>query len=83
MTPGRLLGPPQKVWGITVEKQNFFCKSLRAQKFSTEIFFEACTQKILTHSGFRKFQKYAKNFDPVLVARTWVSATKCSPLAKL
>ena len=40
-------------------------------------FFGAYTLEILVHSGF---QKNSKKFGPVLVAQSWVSVTKCSPL---
>ena len=43
-------------------------------------FFGAYTQKILAHSAFRK---KIKCFGPCFVARSWVSATKCGPLAKI
>ena len=44
-------------------------------------FFGVYTQKILTHSGFRR--KFKTNLDPVLVVQSWVSGTKCGPVAKL
>ena len=79
---------PILFWGYgqrNLWKTDFFRKSLRTWKFVMGKLFGAYIQKILTHSAFRKIllKIQKKNWDPVLFAKSWVSVTKCGPLAKI
>ena len=58
------------------KKRNFFVNRSVPENFQWEIFFGESTNRILAHLEFGKLN------DPVLVSRSWVSATKCGPLAK-
>ena len=61
-----------------------FCKSLRTH-FQWENFSgQVPTESLRTQDSENVYERWVQhNFDPVLVARSWVSATKCGPLAKI
>ena len=62
-----------------------FCKLLHTRKFSTGKFSGQVPMELLrTQDSENVYGRWVKQmFDPVLVARSWVSATKWGPLAKL
>ena len=66
-------------------KSKLLGKTLCTRKFSTGKFFGASIHGILAHSEFRKsiWKGGTIFFEPDLVARSGVSATKCDPLARM
>ena len=62
-----------------------FCKSLSTRKFSTGNFSgQVPTESLRTQDLENVYERWVQQmFDPVLVARSWVSAKKWGPLAKL
>ena len=62
-----------------------FCKSLRTQNISTGIFLgQVPTESLRTQDSENVYERWVQQmFDPVLVGRSWVSAAKWGPLAKL
>ena len=65
MTPGRLLGPPRKVWGITVEKRNFFVNRSVPENFQRKFFSRHVPNKFLPtqdSENFKNMQKFSTLF---------------------
>ena len=62
-----------------------FCKSLLTENFQHENFSgPVFTESLRTQDSENVYERGVQQiFDPVLVARSWVSATKWGPLAKL
>ena len=67
------------------EKRNFFVKRSVPENFQRENFpGQVPTESLRTQDSENVYERWVQNFfDPVLVARSWVSATKWGPLAKL
>ena len=67
------------------EKWNFFVKRSVPENFQQEIFSgQVPTESLRTQDSENVYERWVQQiFDPVLVARSWVSATKWGPLAKL
>ena len=67
------------------EKWNFFVKRSVPENFQRENFpGQVPTESLRTQDSENVFERWVQQiFDPDLVARSWVSATKCVPLAKL
>ena len=66
------------------EKWNFFVnrsvpKNFQREKFSGQV----PTESLRTQDSENGYRWLQQMFDPVLVGRSWVSATKWGPLAKL
>ena len=88
-----------KAGGIKIERTrawNFFSADGQGNQWKTEFFYSSDSyleilgwaiigEKASIHRGTIAFgQKLAVGqFDPVLVARSWSTATKCDPLAKI
>ena len=79
----------QNIWhaigkNCSVGRENLFCQKKTPKimgKFLDRVTLEgAGGQTDDTRSTFRV---PLKNFDPVLFTRSWLSATKCGPLAKI
>ena len=66
-------------------KMELFCKTLRTRNFQRENFpGQVPTESLRTQDSEYVYERWVQQiFDPVLVARSWVSATKWGPLAKL
>ena len=67
------------------EKGNFFVNRSVPENFQRENFSgQVPTESLRAQDSENVYERWAQQmFDPVWVARTWVSATKCVPLAKL
>ena len=67
------------------EKWNFFVNHSVPENFQWENFSgQVHTESLHTQDSENIFERWMKQiFYPVLVAQSWVSATKCGPLAKL
>ena len=67
------------------EKWNFFLNSSVPENFQRENFSgQGPTESLRTQDSENVYERWVQQmFDPVLVARSWVSATKLGPLAKL
>ena len=67
------------------EKWNFFVNRSVPENFQREIFLgQVPTESLRTQESENVYERWVQlMFDSVLVARSWVSATKCGPLAKL
>ena len=67
------------------EKRNFFVNRSVPENFQRENFSgQVPTESLRTQDSENVYERWVQQiFDPVLVARSWVSATKCSKLAKL
>ena len=67
------------------EKWNFFVKRSVPENFGRENFSgQVPTESLRTQDSENVYERWVQQiFDPVLVARSWVSATKWGPLAKL
>ena len=67
------------------EKWNFFVNRSVAENFQWENFSgQVPTKSLRTQDSENVYERWVQQmFDPVLVARSWVSATKWDPLAKL
>ena len=62
------------------EKWNFFVNRSIPENFSGQV----PTESLRTQDSENVYERWVQQmFDPVLVARSWVSATKRGPLAKL
>ena len=67
------------------EKWNFFVNRSVPENFGRENFSgQVPTESLRTQDSEYVYERWVQQiFDPVLVARSWVSATKWGPLAKL
>ena len=67
------------------EKWNFFVKRSVPENFGRENFSgQVPTESLRTQDSEYVYERWVQQiFDPVLFARSWVSATKWGPLAKL
>ena len=67
------------------EKWNFFVKRSVPENFGRENFSgQVPTESLRTQDSENVYERWVQQmFDPVLVGRSWVSATKWGPLAKL
>ena len=67
------------------EKWNFFVNRSVPEHFQWENFLgQVPTESLRTQDSEYVYERWVQQiFDPVLVARSWVSATKWGPLAKL
>ena len=67
------------------EKWNFFVNRSVPENFQWENFSgQVPTESLRTQDSEYVYERWVQQiFDPVLVARSWVSATKWGPLAKL
>ena len=67
------------------EKWNFFVKRSIPENFGRENFSgQVPTESLRTQDSEYVYERWVQQiFDHVLVARSWVSAKKCGPLAKL
>ena len=67
------------------EKWNFFVNRSVPENFQQENFSgQVPTESLRTQDSENVYERGVQQiFDPVLVARSWVSATKWGPLAKL
>ena len=67
------------------EEWNFFVKRSVPENFGRENFpGQVPTESLRTQDSEYVYERWVQQiFDPVLVARSWVSATKWDPLAKL
>ena len=67
------------------EKWNFFVKRSVPENFGRENFSgQVPTESLRTQDSEYVYERWVQQiFDPVLVARSWVSAKKWGPLAKL
>ena len=67
------------------EKRNFFVNRSVPENFQRENFSgQVPTESLRTQDSENVYERWVQQiFDPVLVARSWVSATKWGPLAKL
>ena len=67
------------------EKRNFFVNRSVPENFQWENFLgQVPTESLRTQDSENVYERWVQQiFDPVLVARSWVSATKWGPLAKL
>jgi len=67
------------------EKWNFFVKRSVPENFGRENFSgQVPTESLRTQDSENVYERWVQQiFDPVLVARSWVSAKKWGPLAKL
>ena len=67
------------------KKRNFFVNRSIPENFQWENFLgQVPTESLRTQDSENVYEKWIQQiFDPVLVARSWVSATKWGPLAKL
>ena len=67
------------------EKWNFFVNRSVPENFQWEIFLgQVPTESLRTQDSENVYERCVQQiFDPVSVARSWVSATKWGPLAKL
>ena len=63
----------------------FFVNRSVPGNFQREIFLgQVPTESLRTQDSENVYEtRVQQMFDPVLVGRSWVSATKCGPLAKL
>ena len=62
------------------EKQNSVPENFQRENFSGQ----APPESLRTQDSENVYERWVQQiFDPVLVSQTWVSATKCGPLAKL
>ena len=65
------------------EKWNFFVNHTVPENFQRENFSgQVPTESLSTQDSENVYERWVQMFDPVLVARSWVSATKWGPLAK-
>ena len=66
------------------EKQNFFVNRSVPENFQREIFSgQVPTESLRTQDSENVYERWVQQmFDPVLVGRSWVSATKLGLLAK-
>ena len=76
------------LWGMDneiSEKRNFFGNRSVPENFQQETFLgQVPTESLRTQDSENVYERWVQQiFDPVLVARSWVSATKWGPLAKL
>ena len=69
----------------SVKKWNFFVKRSVPENFQREIFLgQVPTESLRTQDSENVYERWVQQiFDHVLVARSWVSAKKWGPLAKL
>ena len=67
------------------ENMFFFVKRSVPENFQRENFSgQVPTESLRTQDSENVYERWVQQiFDPVLVARSWVSATKWGPLAKL
>ena len=67
------------------EKWNFFVNRSVPENFQWEKFSgQVPTESLRTQDSENVYERWVQQiFDHVLVARSWVSAMKCDPLAKL
>ena len=67
------------------EKWNFFVNRSVPENFGRENFSgQVPTESLRTQDSENVYERWVQQiFDPVLVARSWVSAKKWGPLAKL
>ena len=67
------------------EKRKFFVNRSVSENVKHEIFSgQAPTESLRTQDSENVYERWVQQiFDHVLVARSWVSATKWGPLAKL
>ena len=67
------------------EKWKVFVNRSVTGKFQVEkISGQVPTESFRTQDSENVYERWVQQmFDPVLVAQSWVSATKCGPLAKL
>ena len=67
------------------EKWKFFVNRSVPENFQWENFLgQVPTESLRTQDSENVYERWVQQiFDPVLVARSWVSATKWGPLAKL
>ena len=67
------------------EKGNFFVKRSVPENFQRENFSgQVPTESLRTQDSENVYERWVQQmFDPVLVGRSWVRATKWGPLAKL
>ena len=67
------------------EKWNFFVNRSVPENFQWENFLgQVPTESLRTQDSENVYERWVQQiFDPVLVSRSWVSATKWGPLAKL
>ena len=67
------------------EKRNFFVNRSVPENFQQENFSgQVPTESLRTQDSENVYERWVQQmFDPVLVGRSWVSATKWGPLAKL
>ena len=67
------------------EKRNFFVNRSVPENFQRENFSgQVPTESLRTQDSENVYERWVQQmFDPVLVGRSWVSATKWGPLAKL
>ena len=66
-------------------KSDFWVKCSVPENFQRENFLgQVPTESLRTQDSENVYERWVQQiFDPVLVARSWVSATKWGPLAKL
>ena len=67
------------------EKGKFFVNRSVPENFQWENFLgQVPTESLRTQDSENVYERWVQQmFDPVLVGRSWVIATKCGPLAKL
>ena len=67
------------------EKRKFFVNRSVHENFQWENFLgQVPTESLRTQDSENVYERWVQQiFDPVLVARSWVSATKWGPLSKL
>ena len=67
------------------EKRNFFVNRSVPENFQWGYFLgQVPTESLRTQDSENVYERWVQQmFDPFLVARSWVSATKWGPLAKL
>ena len=79
--------PDTFFWGTDKEireNRNFFVNRSVPENFQRENFSgQVPTESLRTQDSENVYERWVQIFDPVLVARSWVSATKWGPLAKL
>ena len=89
LAPGLYLARHLSTWvslGREIsEKLNFFVNRSVPENFQWENFSgQVPTESLRTQDSENVYERWVQQiFDPVLVARSWVSATKWGPLAKL
>ena len=77
--------PPKFFAREISEKRNFFVNRSLPENFQRENFSgQVPTESLRTQDSENVYERWVQQmFDPVLVGRSWVSATKWGPLAKL